>query len=390
VTIPDIGLYVDPSSLLAVKGTILETTDNLQSSLPTISENTDSQYLPVADEPIPSSTSSQSTSPLSSKQIQEIFYVTKHLEMHGCITPDLLHLLGQDKTRSMISTSSTPSDHPSLLSSDKMSNTMSTKRFTIQQLSRYFGFRLFKNWEILYVVCQPNFSLLKTSENFLELGQVANMRKAQSNKTPVERPVNYLEVVHCDINFGDCKSVDNGALYCLTLVDRATRHSWIYPLKSLHHDSLKSTFQQWLIDCGGCPSRLYSDFDQKILDGPTASFLQDKNIILRGAPTGRQNKNGLVECARETATNMARAFITDMQMPKNFWYWALRQSIQVMNYIPCTVSGISTTPHELVYGVKPDLRVLFRLFSTGYFRKLCDNSVIEVGLALLLLCKALL
>jgi len=165
-------------------------------------------------------------------------------------------------------------------------------------------------------------------------------------------------------------NVGNGALYCLTLVDRATRYSWIYPLKSLHHDSLKSTFQQWMIDCGGCPSRLYPDFDPKILDDPTANFLCDKNIILRGAPTGRQNQNGLMERAWETATNMARAFITDMQMPKNFWYWALRQSIQVMNYIPCTVSGISTTPHELVYGIKPDLRILFRLFSTGYFRKL--------------------
>jgi len=357
-------------------------TNNIPSSLPTILETTDSQHLPEVNECNLPNISSPSTSPLSSKQIQDILQnVTKHLETHGRITPELLHLLGQDKTRPNVSTSTTPSDHPTLLSSDKMSNTVSTnKRFTIQQLSRYFGFRSFKNWDILYDVCQPNFSLLKTSEKLLELGQVANMKKARSNKIPVERPVNYLEVVHCDIGFGDCKSVGNGALYCITLVDRATRYSWIYPLKYLHHDSLKSTFQQWMIDCGGCPSRLYSDFDPKILDGPTANFLRDKNIILRGAPTGRQNQNGLVERAWETATNMARSFITDMQMPKNFWYWALRHSIQVMNYIPCTVSGISTTPHELVYGIKPDLRILLRLFSTGYFHKLRDNSVHRSGI----------
>jgi hypothetical protein len=52
-----------------------------------------------------------------------------------------------------------------------------------------------------------------------------------------------------------------------------------------------------------------------------------------------------------------------------------------MNYFPCTISGISTTPHELVYGVKPDLRVLFRLFSTGYFRHLRDGSHHHSGLA---------
>jgi len=70
-----------------------------------------------------------------------------------------------------------------------------------------------------------------------------------------------------------------------------------------------------------------------------------------------------------------------MQMPKNFWYWALHQSIQVMNYIPCTVSGVSTTPHELVYGVKPDLRILFRLFSTGYFRKTKDSTLHRSGVS---------
>jgi hypothetical protein len=106
----------------------------------------------------------------------------------------------------------------------------------------------------------------------------------------VERPDKFLEVVYCDIGFGDCKSIGNGALYCITLVDRATRYSWICPLKSLHHETLKSTLQQWLIDCGGCSSRMYTDFDPKILEGPTACFLRDKNIILRGAPSGRQNK----------------------------------------------------------------------------------------------------
>jgi len=81
-------------------------------------------------------------------------------------------------------------------------------------------------------------------DKFSELGQVANIKKACSNKTPVERPNKFLEVVHCDIGFGDCKSISNGTIYCLTLVDKTTKYSWIYPLKTLHHDALKSTFQQ--------------------------------------------------------------------------------------------------------------------------------------------------
>jgi len=117
------------------------------------------------------------------------------------------------------------------------------------------------------------------------------------------------------------------------------------------------------------------------LEGPTANFLHEKNVILCGAPSGCQNQIGLVEWAWETATNMARAFITDMQMPKSFWYWSLHQSVQVMNYFPCTMSGISTTPHELVYGNKPDLRILFCLFSTGDFRHPRDGSYYCSGIS---------
>jgi len=48
---------------------------------------------------------------------------------------------------------------------------------------------------------------------------------------------------------------------------------------------------------------------------------------------------------------MARSYITDMRMPREQWYWALRHSFQVMDYFPVTVNGLSTTPFELVYGI---------------------------------------
>jgi hypothetical protein len=56
---------------------------------------------------------------------------------------------------------------------------------------------------------------------------------------------------------------------------------------------------------------------------------------------------------------MGQAFITDMQMPHSYWYWTLHQAVQVLNDIPCTVDGISMTPHELFFSVKPDFCVLF-------------------------------
>jgi hypothetical protein len=261
------------------------------------------------------------------------------------------------------------------------SSTAAHYRFTIPQLSRYYGFWSIKNWDILHDVCLPNFSLIHPSECALELGNVANIKKARSNKQPIDRPSNFLEVVHCDIGYGETKSVGNGASHCIILVDRATRYTWVYPLRSLHHESIKSALSQWKVDAGKFPNRLYTDFDQNILDGPTGMFLKDNGVKLHGAPTGHQNQNGLVERAWQTLTNMARAFITDMQMPRSYWYWALRQAVQVANYIPGSVEGISTTPHELAHGVKPDLCVLFRMFSTGFFHHLRDGPQHRSGIS---------
>jgi hypothetical protein len=39
------------------------------------------------------------------------------------------------------------------------------------------------------------------------------------------------------------------------------------------------------------------------------------------------------------------------------------------------------TPHELVYGIKPDLRVLFCLFSTGHFWKTKDGTNHRSGIS---------
>lgn len=45
------------------------------------------------------------------------------------------------------------------------------------------------------------------------------------------------------------------------------------------------------------------------------------------------------------------------------------------------MNGLSTSPFELVYGVKPDLRTLFRLFSCGYFLHDEDGTRSHDGIA---------
>jgi hypothetical protein len=75
---------------------------------------------------------------------------------------ELINFIKDGYSSQKNSTSSTPNGHATLPSSDKMSNTAPKHvRYTIQQLSHYFGFRSLKNWDTLDDVCQPNFSFIK-------------------------------------------------------------------------------------------------------------------------------------------------------------------------------------------------------------------------------------
>jgi hypothetical protein len=273
------------------------------------------------------------------------------------------------------STSTTPDDHPELLSCDKVPSFYpKTRRFSIPELHRYLGFRQLKDWRSILDVAQPNISFHTTDTvTPLELGDVANIKQSRRNTLPIPRPNAFFDVVHCDIGYGDCKAI-GGARFCLLLVDRATRYFWIYAFKSLCHENITRAFQQFCVDAGSLPHRLYTDFDSKLITGPTEQFLCENGCKIHASPSYHQDKNGLVERAWQTIISMARSYVTDMQMPRSFRYWALQQAVFVLNFLPCTVSQVLTSPHELVYGVKPNYRLLFHLFSTGYFKHTTDGT----------------
>jgi hypothetical protein len=126
----------------------------------------------------------------------------------------------------------------------------------------------------------------------------------------------------------------------LLLVDRATRYCWIYALKSSCHENITRAFQQFRFDAGSLPHCLYTDFDNKLIAGPTEQFLHENGCKICASPNSHQDKNGLVECAWQTIVSMAHYYVTDMQMPRSFWYWALWQAVFVLNYLSCTVSQV--------------------------------------------------
>jgi hypothetical protein len=68
--------------------------------------------------------------------------------------------------------------------------------------------------------------------------------------------------------------------------------------------------------------------------------------------------------------SMARNWLVSAKFPSTFWFYAVRRAAEVCNYFPYKLEdGSYTTPFELVHKTKPDLRVLFKLFSLAAVRR---------------------
>jgi hypothetical protein len=65
--------------------------------------------------------------------------------------------------------------------------------------------------------------------------------------------------------------------------------------------------------------------------------------------------------------HMSRAYLTEKQMPQKFWYYAIKNSAQMMNMIPGKYRGKLASPFMLVHGVCLDPRTWLPLFLACYF-----------------------
>ncbi len=64
---------------------------------------------------------------------------------------------------------------------------------------------------------------------------------------------------------------------------------------------------------------------------------------------------------------MARAYITEKQVGREYWWFAVAHAVCMLNQVPGRLGRKLTTPFECVHNKKPDARTWFELFSVGYF-----------------------
>ncbi|MFN9983889.1 MAG: hypothetical protein ACK53Y_28440, partial [bacterium] len=125
-------------------------------------------------------------------------------------------------------------------------------------------------------------------------------------------------------------------------------------------------------DLGFSPKCLISDFDTKLIGGKAREFLNHLKFHIKVAPANRQDCNGLAECHWQTMTSMARSWLALVELLAKFWFYAVKWAAEVCNYFPMKLEdGSWSTPYELTHKVKPDLRVLFKMFGLAAVPREC-------------------
>ena len=71
---------------------------------------------------------------------------------------------------------------------------------------------------------------------------------------------------------------------------------------------------------------------------------------------------------------MARAYITEKQVGREFWFYTISHAALMTNKDPGRLSRKLTSPFELVHGSRPVSKTWFKLFTIGYWEQDKDNS----------------
>ena len=90
-----------------------------------------------------------------------------------------------------------------------------------------------------------------------------------------------------------------------------------------------------------------ADRDFKLIGGKVASYLETPSVHdnhietthVSGAPDGRQNQNGLIESHWKKIMTLARSWLASHLLPTKFWYFAVKQAVQVCNYTPINMKN---------------------------------------------------
>ena len=252
-------------------------------------------------------------------------------------------------------------------------------RFTNHEIHRLCGNRSIS--PLALQEATTNGIIVNMGETPPTIGDFVNKRKGKRNEQSRKIPRVGL-VLQMDIGYGD--GISPGGHKCgLLTVDRGSHQHWFWGLRDLKGSNIVDALWALWIDMGSCHTiqRVECDFDAKFLHGDVRDFFDCRGMRVEASPPCRQSQNGLVERHWAVACSMARAHLQWANLPKRFWFWAMKAAFDRMNMTPmCTGymededRPMHQSPLELCCGIKPDMRTLFKFGCVGFFGRERDGD----------------
>jgi hypothetical protein len=161
-----------------------------------------------------------------------------------------------------------------------------------------------------------------------------------------------------------------GNRYFVLYVDYKTCYITVYFVRHKNDliDTLDMLYRDHVQRSGRTMKVLQSDSESVFKDKLVAAWCTERGIVQHLSPAQHHQQNGKVERNVQTVDNMARTFMLWANAPAYLWEFAVSYAVETINCMPLRSLGFQS-PHELIFGIKPDISSFIPFGTTGYVLK---------------------
>jgi hypothetical protein len=136
--------------------------------------------------------------------------------------------------------------------------------------------------------------------------------------------------------------------------DRATRYLLTVPLitKSAATAAIHHAIARIQLNTGRTVRRYHADNARKQHAEPLLTFLLNQGTEITSTTPHTSQKNAQAERAIRTIFNATRSALAHSKLGNSFWTYAAADATRKRNALPTTQEGVTTSPHERLFGTK--------------------------------------